>query len=108
MNSHTTAILTRAEIEWLNGLKDVSKTHEYKMKSVIRKKLDTLANTELPLIEKSGFFYNDLTKFGKKLTDYSKVEKSIVSNFINCAQKRSLGRDLDPGPLPYQGNALPG
>jgi len=20
----------------------------------------------------------------------------------------SLGRDLDPGPLPYQGNALPG
>jgi hypothetical protein len=21
---------------------------------------------------------------------------------------RSLGRDLDPGPLPYQGNALPG
>ena len=22
--------------------------------------------------------------------------------------KDSLGRDLDPGPLPYQGNALPG
>jgi hypothetical protein len=21
---------------------------------------------------------------------------------------KSLGRDLDPGPLPYQGNALPG
>lgn len=22
--------------------------------------------------------------------------------------KESLGRELDPGPLPYQGNALPG
>ena len=32
----------------------------------------------------------------------------IPSNIGTCAQKRSLGRDLDPGPLPYQGNALPG
>jgi hypothetical protein len=23
-------------------------------------------------------------------------------------KEASLGRDLDPGPLPYQGNALPG
>jgi hypothetical protein len=23
-------------------------------------------------------------------------------------KQESLGRDLDPGPLPYQGNALPG
>ena len=24
------------------------------------------------------------------------------------SKQGSLGRDLDPGPLPYQGNALPG
>ena len=108
MDPHNTAILTRGETEWLNGSKYVSKTHEYKMKSTIRKKLDSLVNIELPLIEKSGFFYNDLTIFGKILTDYSKIEKSNITNIVNCAQKSSLGRDLDPGPLPYQGNALPG
>ena len=33
----------------------------------------------------------------------------LVPNFIQIlSMKGSLGRDLDPGPLPYQGNALPG
>jgi hypothetical protein len=29
-------------------------------------------------------------------------------NGLYLAKKGSPGRDLDPGPLPYQGNALPG
>ena len=79
------------------------------MKCAIRKKLDILANVELPLIEECGFFSDELTKFGKTLTIYSKIENSVKTrNVVNCAQNKSLGRDLDPGPLPYQGNALPG
>ena len=103
-------------MNWLAGSKNISKTYEYKMKSTIRKKLDTLFNTELPLIQNSGLFPRNLTAFGKNLTAFGKnlTASSMVHNSItgsdikNIAQSRSLGRDLDPGPLPYQGNALPG
>ena len=93
------AILTRSEIKWLNGLREVSKTYEYKMKCAIRKKLDILANTELPLIEECGFFSDELTKFGKTLTIYSKIENSVKTrNVVNCAKIRALAgiwtRDL--------------
>ena len=33
------------------------------------------------------------------------ANSQIIASF---SEIKSLGRDLDPGPLPYQGNALPG
>jgi hypothetical protein len=36
------------------------------------------------------------------------IEKSLCTIDNNNEIFGSLGRDLDPGPLPYQGNALPG
>jgi hypothetical protein len=63
------------------------KSYEYKMKCTIRKKLHTLTKLELPLIQNSGFFSNDLTVFGKNLTTIGKVDNSInSSNSKNCAQ----------------------
>ncbi len=79
------------------------------MNSSIRRKWQNFLNLELPLIEKSGIILDDLTVFSKDPTICSKAKYSINSpNSANCAQNKSLGRDLDPGPLPYQGNALPG
>lgn len=104
------ALLTKSEIDWLEGNNaKLSKSYEYKMRSNIKKKLRIFVDLELPLIQKSGIISDDLTVFGKDLTIYIKARNSINSSYsANCAQKRSLGRDLDPGPLPYQGNALPG
>ena len=109
MNTHEKAFLTRREMEWLCGITLISKNYEYKMKSSIRKKLGILFKTELPLIQNSGIFPEYLTLFGKDLT--SKSKDNDIQDPINTkiqTQNKSLGRDLDPGPLPYQGNALPG
>ncbi len=112
MNSSKSAFLSKSEKDWLIGSKKISKSYEYKIKSTIRKKLDTLYKFELPLIQNSRIFSNSLTAFSKDLTAFSKIEYPIISTELpqmqNQTQNKSLGRDLDPGPLPYQGNALPG
>ncbi len=59
------SILSRSEIQFLQGYKQVSKSYEYKLKSVIKKKLSHLIDQEFPLL--SQLFPNlDLTKFGKE------------------------------------------
>ncbi len=37
----------------------------------------------------------------------TELEEQPQTEYLR-AKQASLGRDLDPGPLPYQGNALPG
>ena len=49
------ALLTRAEIEWLLGKKDISKTYERKLRHGINKKLRTFSGLELPLLLERGF-----------------------------------------------------
>ena len=67
------------------------------MKSNIRKKLQIFIGLELPLIQKSGLFSNDLTIFGKNLTIYSKVDNSInPSDFQNCAQNMVGRKGFEP------------
>ena len=39
---------------------------------------------------------------------YTVNKKENSENIPPFYKIKSLGRDLDPGPLPYQGNALPG
>jgi hypothetical protein len=48
--------------------------------------------------------FNASSKAHLRLTASPYASKSLVKNSLMV----SLGRDLDPGPLPYQGNALPG
>jgi hypothetical protein len=82
------ALLTKSELEWLLGNNhNVSKAYQYKMKSEIRKKLKILNNLELPILQKSGIFSEDLTVFGNDLTVFGKVDNTInSSNIENCAQ----------------------
>ena len=109
MKIDQTAFLTRRETEWLKGIEFASKNYEYKIKSSIRKKLGIFFETELPLIQNSGIFKEYLTLFGKDLTIISKINNIQNPDYMQIqTQNKSLGRDLDPGPLPYQGNALPG
>jgi|SRR5215203_1741197 len=50
------ALLTRKERDWLLGNLDVSKSYEYKLKSGIKRKIQTLVNLELPLLIKNNLF----------------------------------------------------
>ena len=50
------ALLTRKERDWLLGKLDLSKSYEYRLKSTIKKKLQTFIHAELPLLFKSGLF----------------------------------------------------
>ncbi len=61
MKKSSPAFLTRTEIDWLLGKKQVSKAYEYRIKSDIKKKLQTFQNLELPLLAKLGY---DCSTFG--------------------------------------------
>lgn len=58
-------------------------------------------------------FCSDFTVFGKNLTGFNKAVSSLgcfskIPQMVFFCCRESLGWDLDPRPLPYQGNALPG
>jgi hypothetical protein len=55
-SSFKPSLLTKTEIDWLLGKAHLSKTYEYKIKSIIKSKLRALSEFELPLILKSGLF----------------------------------------------------
>jgi hypothetical protein len=42
-NNNRPSLLTNTELEWLLGLKQVSKSFEYKIKSTLKKKINSLA-----------------------------------------------------------------
>jgi hypothetical protein len=50
-----TALLTRKETDWLLGNLDLSKPYGYRLKSSIKKKIQTFVNLELPLLIKNNF-----------------------------------------------------
>ena len=107
------ALLTKTELEWLQHKIRVSKVYEYRIKSDIKKKLQTFQQLELPLLMKNGFIssaVNHLSLYPQNLSANPQNPKSRNKARIELLKPKegSLGRDLDPGPLPYQGNALPG
>jgi hypothetical protein len=52
-------LLSKSELHWLPGDINVSKSFEYKIKSSIKRKIQTLTELELPLLVKNNFFVND-------------------------------------------------
>ena len=55
-SSFKPSLLTKTEIDWLSGKVHLSKSYEYKIKSIIKSKLKALYEFELPLILESGLF----------------------------------------------------
>ena len=112
MNSTFPALLTKTELEWLQHKIKVSKVYEYRLKSDIKKKLQRFQQSELPLLIKSGFISSNgsLSVYTQNLSANPQLHERPNKARIELIElkERSLGRDLDPGPLPYQGNALPG
>jgi hypothetical protein len=59
--------LSKSEIQFLQGQKQVSKSYKYKLKLVIKKKISTIVKKEIPLL--ISLFPN------LALTEYSKDVK---------------------------------
>jgi hypothetical protein len=52
---HTPALLTKTELDWLNGNIQLSYAYQRKIKSDIKKKIRILQELELPLLIEKGF-----------------------------------------------------
>ena len=61
----TISLLSKSEIQFLQGKKQVSKSYEYKLKPIIKKKIAHLLDKEVPLLS-SLFPKLNLTGFGKE------------------------------------------
>src|SRR5438874_3380400 len=107
------ALLTKSELAWLVGKIQVSKVYEYRIKSDIKKKLQTFQELELPLLMEKGFISpshnnNSLSVYTQNLSANPQLYESTKEARIEPFKTKqgSFGRDLDPGPLPYQGNTM--
>src|SRR5918997_3869173 len=82
-SSFKPSLLTETEIYWLYRKTHLSKSYEYKIKSIIKSKLKALSEYELPLILNSGLFPEEAANLAifknhneaisKTSSDYSKL-----------------------------------
>lgn len=93
------SLLSKSEIQFLRGQKQASKSYEYKLKSVIKKKIANLMRNELPLISNS-ILSIDLTEISKKLekdsniklTDFSKTKLKLHNQRMSSPNKVNIQR----------------
>lgn len=74
-------MLSRAEIQYLQGQKEVSKSYERKLKCLIRKKIEVLQN-ELPLL--SNLISENVKSVFSEISDG--LEKTSLSNINDYGQ----------------------
>jgi hypothetical protein len=68
-NGLSPALLSKSELQWLLGDIKVSKSFEYKMKSNIKGKVQTLTELELPLLVKNSFLSDNYDKVNERYTN---------------------------------------
>ena len=77
------SFLSRTEIEWLSGNKQLSTSYNRKIKSPIRKKIKNFQKFELPLLlEKGPISLTTVTKFSNDVTKYSNTQTKALSKLI--------------------------
>jgi hypothetical protein len=78
-------LLSKSEIQFLQGQKQVSKAYEYKLKSIIKKKVFNFLDKEISLISNLFPNINNLTEFSK-VNHESDVEapKKLHSPVKHC------------------------
>ena len=111
---HEISFLSRTELEWLLGEKQLSGSYNRKIKSQIKKKVENFEKFELPLLLEKGLLsLSSVTKYGNGVTKFSNGENNSLSSSNDkhylLYGKYSLGREfqhvsilLDPRPFPYQ------
>jgi hypothetical protein len=107
--------LSKAERDYLLSVDRQKANHNYVcVKSRLNKKLKVFLDQELPLLLSKGYL-SDIAEF-RNIVDFRNTSMTLVAQpgrglpliERKNGKQGSLGGDLDPRPLPYQGNALPG
>jgi hypothetical protein len=79
-----TALLTRSEIEWLLGKRQLSKHYERKMRAILKKKLRTWEQLERPLLEAHGFLAATISSSG------ATTGSSGIGHYPGCTVRSSI------------------
>ena len=82
-----TALLTRSEIEWLLGKRQLSKHYERKMRAVLNKKLRTWEQLERPLLEAHGFLAATISSSG------ATTGSSGIGHYPGCTVRSGIADD---------------
>ena len=80
------SLLTKTEIDWLSGKAHLSKSYEYKIKSIIKSKLKALCEFELPLILNSGLFPEEAANLGI-FKNHNEAISKTSSDYSNLSIK---------------------
>lgn len=108
------ALLTRSEIDWLLGKKNVSKAYEYYLRHSIKRKLQSLTELELPILKEKGLLDNslDLSVYSKNLSANSKdkpklleIEPTERAGVAKHGQRREIVRR--DAQMPWQRDLVP-
>jgi hypothetical protein len=88
--------LSKSEIQFLQGQKQVSKSYEYKLKSTIKKKISTIVKKEIPLL--ISLFPNlNLAEFSKDINKVDvKAPKKMHSPVKHCGLSSRRSRLQNP------------
>jgi hypothetical protein len=78
------ALLTKSEIEWLLGKRQVSRQYERKMCAVLNKKLRTWEQLERPLLEAHGFLAATISSSG------ATTGSSGIGHYPGCTIRSSI------------------
>jgi hypothetical protein len=83
-------LVSKSEIQFLQGQKHVSKSYEYKLKSIIKKKIANLMEIEIPLLSYFISNLNNLTKFSKR--NYEDGLEAIIEKLHSPVKHCGLSR----------------
>ena len=97
------ALLTRAEIDWLLGNKEVSKLYKRKIRHSINKKIETLTELEIPLLMHRGFnvttYSNAVTTGGNAAgqEEHNLVGSGVANPELKSSKVVSDKKDIGAG-----------
>ena len=88
----TPALLTRSELEWLQGNKQISREYERQLRSRLNRKLSVFQKLELPLLASHGFSVTagsrgvtaDCRSAHIKLPNEGEIEQGSLSSMAGC------------------------
>ena len=98
-------MLSKTEQEFLNNPASFNSNYQRSLRRRLKVKAEKMRE-ELSLLKSSGL---NVAENCSGVAEFCSVNQSLnQAPSMNQGQDWSLGRDLDPRPLPYQGNAPPG
>ena len=90
---HEISFLSRTELEWLLGEKQLSGSYNRKIKSQIKKKIENFQKFELSLfVEKELISLSIVTKYGNSVTKFSNIQNQ--NYYLNNNLSTKYGPDV--------------